>query len=80
MKATYKLSIQTSDVREAGTDAQIHVNMKGENGESGQVVLKSGKKMFERASLEVRHINCNDLGELKSLMIVTTKINFCDLE
>ena len=53
----WELAVYTSDIRHAGTDAEVYVNLFGNKGRSGQVVLgkeqKDRDKFFERASVDV---------------------------
>ena len=47
----------TSDIRHAGTDAEVYINLFGNKGRSGRVVLGDGLKdsdqFFERGSVDV---------------------------
>ena len=49
--------MHTSDVRHAGTDAQVYVNLYGNKGRSGKIVLAEGVKetdqFFERGSVDI---------------------------
>jgi hypothetical protein len=65
---TYKVSVKTSDVTGAGTDARVFVVLFGENGDSGDLRLKdseTNKKPFENNQLDVFTIpNILTLGRL----------------
>lgn len=47
-KVAYTLQISTSDVRGAGTDADVHVALIGADGSSETVQLQSKPEHFER--------------------------------
>ncbi len=52
---TYKISVKTSDVRGAGTGANVYVVLFGENGDSGELHLKesgTNKSPFENNQLD----------------------------
>ena len=46
--AKYKVTVYTGNVSGAGTDAMVYITMFGENGESGERILHSTKKPFQR--------------------------------
>jgi lipoxygenase homology domain-containing protein 1 len=53
---SYKVSVQTSNVNGAGTDAGVYVTLFGENGDSGEIKLvnsETNKKPFENNQLDV---------------------------
>ena len=53
----WEITVYTSDIRHAGTDAEVYINMFGNKGRSGRIVLGEGLKerddFFERASVDV---------------------------
>ncbi|KAL3842214.1 hypothetical protein ACJMK2_020253, partial [Sinanodonta woodiana] len=55
-KASYKISVKTSDVNGAGTDANVYVILFGANGDSGELHLKKSetyKDPFENNQIDV---------------------------
>ena len=68
----YEILVKTSDVRGAGTDANVHVIMYGADADSGEIPLHiesdSGDK-FERDALDVFVVNCLWIGDIKRLRI-----------
>ena len=53
---TYKISVKTSDIRGAGTDANVYVVVFGQNGDSGELHLKeseTNKSPFENNQTDV---------------------------
>ncbi len=44
----YKVTVYTGDKRGAGTDANVTINIFGENGNSGERKLDNSKNNFER--------------------------------
>ncbi|KAK3253157.1 hypothetical protein CYMTET_37584 [Cymbomonas tetramitiformis] len=69
-KTSYKLEVHTSDLKNAGTDANVSVVVFGNKGMSGPRPLPAGKEAFERGSVDYFVIETdNDLGELERLQI-----------
>ncbi|KAL5006870.1 hypothetical protein ScPMuIL_015676 [Solemya velum] len=55
-KTTYKISVKTSDVRGAGTDAGVYMVLFGSNGDSGELHLEkseNNKSPFENNQLDI---------------------------
>ena len=48
---TYKIQVLTSDVRGAGTDANVHIILFGERTNSGKRVLETARNNFERGQV-----------------------------
>jgi len=72
-ETSYKVSVQTSNVNGAGTDAGVYITLFGENGDSGEIRLKSSetnKKPFENNQLDVFTLsNILNLGQLFKVRI-----------
>ncbi|XP_031425771.2 lipoxygenase homology domain-containing protein 1 [Clupea harengus] len=69
---TYIVTIKTSDVSGAGTDANVSLIIFGENGDSGVLALKesSNRNKFERKQVDVfRFADIFSLGELSKVRI-----------
>jgi len=70
---TYKISVKTSDVSGAGTDANVFVVLFGEYGDSGEIRLKdseTNKSPFETGQTDVFSVpNQLDLGRLVKLRV-----------
>jgi hypothetical protein len=49
-KCWYSITLVTSDLRGAGTDADVHVQLVGAAGSSERTVLASTPEQFERGS------------------------------
>ena len=66
-ETTYKATVTTSDVRGAGTDANVFMVIFGEHGDSGEIALKHSetfKDKFERDHQDVFYLkNLLSLGE-----------------
>ena len=71
--ATYKISVKTSDVGGAGTDANVFVVLFGEYGDSGEIHLKeseTNRDPFETGRTDVFTVaNVLDLGRLVKLRV-----------
>lgn len=48
---TYRVVVTTSDVRNAGTDADVSIVMYGENGDSGERMLENSTNNFEKGKV-----------------------------
>lgn len=68
-KIPYQMTIYTSDVKNAGTDAEIHMTLFGTEGESHDIKLDKEESRFERNSVDVIRIDIDDVGQLTKLRI-----------
>ena len=79
---TYKLKVMTGDRKGAGTNANVFINIFGENGDSGEKKLEGtheplslfsnsflAPNSFERARTDLFEIECGDLGTIKRILI-----------
>ncbi|GMH36686.1 hypothetical protein BSKO_04559 [Bryopsis sp. KO-2023] len=67
--ATYEIVVATSDIRGAGTDANVFVHFLGELGESGEMKLPAHPESFERGSIDKFLFKLPYIGPLKKLRI-----------
>ncbi|XP_013416715.1 lipoxygenase homology domain-containing protein 1 isoform X2 [Lingula anatina] len=68
-KTNYKINVKTSDVKGAGTDANVYIILFGENGDSGELHLKTSetyKDPFENNQIDI--FTFSDLLSLGELM------------
>ena len=61
----YKVLVKTGDIRGAGTDANVFLQLFGANGDTGERKLESGGNNFERGHTDTFGIEAVDLGEIK---------------
>ena len=66
---TYKVEVHTADVKYAGTDANVFVELLGANGNSGRRPLSTSRDNFERGKKDVFFLEMPDLGELSAIKI-----------
>ncbi|XP_056274884.1 lipoxygenase homology domain-containing protein 1 isoform X1 [Pseudoliparis swirei] len=68
---TYEVCVFTGDLLGAGTDANVFINIYGENGDTGERCLKKSDNLnkFERQQEDVFIVTAVDLGVLKKLRI-----------
>ncbi|CAG9464667.1 unnamed protein product [Pedinophyceae sp. YPF-701] len=67
---TYKVEVFTTDMRGAGTDANVHLVMFGENGrQMGPTPLDTSKNNFERGAHDIFLLKSPDLGALHEIEI-----------
>ncbi|WP_370421958.1 PLAT/LH2 domain-containing protein [Streptomyces sp. QH1-20] len=65
-KRTYSITIKTANVANAGTDANVKIQLIGEKGKSPEIPLdKPGKDDFEQGDLAVYEVTIDDIGNLK---------------
>jgi hypothetical protein len=69
MKITYDISIFTSDIRHAGTNANIYIVLFGEKGEANEVHLKNESNNFERGKCDRFRIETSDIGRLLKIRV-----------
>uniref|UniRef100_A0A8C8HBG1 PLAT domain-containing protein n=1 Tax=Oncorhynchus tshawytscha TaxID=74940 RepID=A0A8C8HBG1_ONCTS len=68
-KYPWSLWIWTSDVKGAGTDAQVFLQIYGEKGKSDEMRLESNSDSFEQAQLDKFMIEMPDIGKLTKARI-----------
>ncbi|XP_075323805.1 LOW QUALITY PROTEIN: lipoxygenase homology domain-containing protein 1 [Odontesthes bonariensis] len=68
---TYEVCVFTGDMLGAGTDANVFINIYGENGDTGERFLRNSDNLnkFEQAQEDVFIVTSVDLGPLKKLRI-----------
>lgn len=68
---TYSISVTTSNIRGAGTDANVYIELIGRRDVSGKILLKNSKtnplNKFEQGKTDIFEINCPDVGTLKRI-------------
>ncbi|KAM6985878.1 lipoxygenase homology domain-containing protein 1 [Aplochiton taeniatus] len=74
-KYPWSLWIWTSDVKGAGTDAQVFLQIYGEKGKSDEMRLENNSDSFEQAQLDKFMIEMPDIGNLQKLRIWHEKRN-----
>uniref|UniRef100_A0A8D3A845 Lipoxygenase homology PLAT domains 1 n=1 Tax=Scophthalmus maximus TaxID=52904 RepID=A0A8D3A845_SCOMX len=65
----YIVSVFTADMKGSGTDADVFLNVFGENGDTGERRLDSDKDNFERGSEDKFTIEAPNLGRLRKITI-----------
>lgn len=65
----YKIAVKTGDVRGAGTDANVFIQIFGENGDTGDRKLESSGNNFERGKTDIFTVEAIDLGELAKIRV-----------
>ena len=62
----------TSDLRDAGTNANVYIQLFGERNDSGKVPLetsKTNRNKFERGKTDVFEVKEADVGEIRKIRI-----------
>ncbi|KAG2450199.1 hypothetical protein HYH02_000301 [Chlamydomonas schloesseri] len=65
----YKVAVYTSDIRGAGTDANVYIEMHGDKAFVGKTNLDTSANNFERGRKDEFEIKGSDVGELQSIVI-----------
>ena len=71
--AKYTITVHTSDMKGAGTDATVRVELAGDAGNMGWTILPEGGpggpggNPFERGQVDVFEIEGTDVGKLEKL-------------
>ncbi|XP_056097903.1 lipoxygenase homology domain-containing protein 1 isoform X1 [Rhinichthys klamathensis goyatoka] len=65
----YVVSVFTSDVKGSGTDADVFLNIFGENGDTGERRLDNDKNNFERGTEDKFTIEAPNLGRVRKITI-----------
>ncbi|KAG2501257.1 hypothetical protein HYH03_001064 [Edaphochlamys debaryana] len=66
----YKIRVKTSDRPGAGTDANVYIDLRGDNGTTGKTFLRNRKaNNFERGQLDEFDITCRPLGRLTEMLV-----------
>jgi len=65
----YKITVYTSDVKWAGTDANVSIELRGDKSNSGLRKLASSKNDFERGAIDEFFVEAPDLGALLAVDI-----------
>ena len=69
-KCVYSIRVRTSDVRNAGTDANVYVHIFGREADTGRLPLvasKTHKDKFERGNVDVFDIEAIDVGQIERI-------------
>lgn len=64
---TYNVKVKTGDMRNAGTDAKVHLKIFGDKGDTGNRELKRSENtsnMFERGRIDNFKIEADDIGRV----------------
>lgn len=72
-ETNYRVNVKTSNVKGAGTDANVYVTLFGDNGDTGPLHLKkseTNKSPFENDQMDVFSLNdILSLGELSKCRV-----------
>ncbi|XP_052769598.1 lipoxygenase homology domain-containing protein 1-like isoform X2 [Mya arenaria] len=65
----YVISAKTGDIRYAGTDANVFIQMVGEKGKTKQLPIDNPKNNFERNMTDIFEVNAVNVGKLQHIII-----------
>ena len=63
----YELTVYTSDIRGAGTDAEVYLTLSGDHGSAEEIKLYNGPKNFSRGAVDKFLFKAKDVGTNKRL-------------
>lgn len=65
----YRVVITTSDIRGAGTDSQVFIDIQGTKGFSGKTILETNADNFSRALEDTFEVECGDIGDIEGVVL-----------
>lgn len=65
----YRITVSTSDLRGAGTDAAVSIQLFGEGGETGRLALGGEEHAFERGQQSEFALSATGVGRLHKIWI-----------
>ena len=65
----YEVRVFTSDLRGAGTDGDVFLQLTGERGAMGETQLENSSNNFERNREDVFVVKGSDVGKLKDATV-----------
>ena len=65
----YRITVKTSDIEDAGTDANVYITLIGISGNSGERQLDNDENNFEKNKTDLFRISANGLGDLSQVRI-----------
>ena len=68
-KVTYEIEVHTGNIRGAGTDANVNIELIGEKDFTGMFKLENSKDNFEKGKIDVFKFNLADVGPLQKIRI-----------
>ena len=76
---SYKVTVRTGDVRGAGTDANVYVQIFGKEGDTGRLHLRQSentKNKFEKGRADMFNVEAVDIGKVSILQRVLIFVFF----
>ena len=71
-EVNYKIHVATSDLKNAGTDANVFIQVFGKRHETPRITLsnsKSHKNKFEKGNVDYFEVRAVDVGDIKKIKI-----------
>ncbi|WKK24015.1 PLAT/LH2 domain-containing protein [Streptomyces olivoreticuli] len=68
-KITYDVDIYTANIRDAGTDARVQIQLIGEKGKSPEIELNNPGDDFEQGQWGHYRLSIDDIGDLKRVRL-----------
>ncbi len=65
----YIAEVVTGDVKGAGTNANVHLVLIGDKGESKKVIFQNQKTHFDKGKLDTFNFKAKDVGDIKKIRI-----------
>jgi hypothetical protein len=68
-RTTYRVTVRTADVKNAGTDANVYITLYGTAGTSEERQLDDARNNFERNQLDAFNLEMSDIGDVNKIRI-----------
>ncbi len=65
----YRITVNTGNVKDAGTDANVYITLYGTLGNGGERILDNADDNFEQGKTDIFSLQMRDIGEIEYLRI-----------
>lgn len=69
MSVTYRITVNTGTVQDAGTDANVYITLYGPTKHSGERLLDNAEDNFENGKIDLFSIETRDIGAIQRVRI-----------
>lgn len=69
VEVEYHVAVHTSDIRFAGTDANVFIEMHGTKGSMGERKLEDRRNLFERGAIDNFKFLASDVGDVEKVIV-----------
>ena len=69
VEVEYNVAVHTSDIRFAGTDSNVFLEMHGSKGSMGERKLEDRRNLFERGAIDNFKFQASDIGDIEKIIV-----------